>query len=84
MLCFLCRYRRVLRACALGADIDILPDKDRTELGDKVGYSKKLLLLSVIILLIIVIIVGIIRTMVMVMPSWPSCCESSLWLCDEC
>ena len=29
----------MLRACALGADIDILPDKDRTELGDKVGFS---------------------------------------------
>ena len=29
-------YRRVLRACALVADVDILPDKDRTELGDKV------------------------------------------------
>jgi len=26
----------VLRACALVPDIDILPDKDRTELGDKV------------------------------------------------
>ena len=26
----------MLRACALLPDIDILPDKDRTELGDKV------------------------------------------------
>jgi len=30
-------YRRVLRACALVPDVDILPDKDRTELGDKVA-----------------------------------------------
>lgn len=30
----------MLRACALGPDIDILPDKDRTELGDKVRLSK--------------------------------------------
>jgi len=32
----LSRYRRVLKACALIPDVDILPDKDRTELGDKV------------------------------------------------
>ncbi|ESN96276.1 hypothetical protein HELRODRAFT_67618 [Helobdella robusta] len=29
------RYRRVLKACALQQDIDILPDKDLTEIGDK-------------------------------------------------
>jgi len=28
----------VLRACALTPDIDVLPDKDRTELGDKVSF----------------------------------------------
>jgi len=37
------RYRRVLRACALQPDIDILPDKDRTELGDKVRLFTHLL-----------------------------------------
>lgn len=26
----------MIRACALQPDIDILPDKDRTEIGDKV------------------------------------------------
>ena len=30
------RYKRVLRACALQPDIDILPEKDLTEIGDKV------------------------------------------------
>ena len=30
------RYKRVLRSCALQPDINILPDLDRTEIGDKV------------------------------------------------
>ncbi|XP_072179889.1 ATP-binding cassette sub-family C member 9-like [Diadema setosum] len=29
------RYQRIIRACSLGADIDMLPARDRTELGDK-------------------------------------------------
>jgi len=29
------RYKRVIEACALQPDIDILPDNDATEIGDK-------------------------------------------------
>ena len=41
-------YRRVLRACALVADVDILPDKDRTELGDKVAGFRTLIIIIII------------------------------------
>ena len=30
------RYERVLEACALAADLKILPDGDQTEIGEKV------------------------------------------------
>lgn len=43
------RYKRVLRACALQPDIDILPEKDLTEIGDKVEYFVILSLVVVIL-----------------------------------
>jgi ATP-binding cassette subfamily C (CFTR/MRP) protein 1 len=33
------RYKRVIEACALQPDIDILPEGDATEIGDDKGIS---------------------------------------------
>ena len=32
------KYDRVLEACALKPDLEILPGGDQTEIGEKVGY----------------------------------------------
>lgn len=32
------RYTKVIHACALKADLDMLPAGDTTEIGDKAGY----------------------------------------------
>ena len=34
------RYDEVLDACALGLDLDLLPDGEHTEIGEKVLVSK--------------------------------------------
>lgn len=33
-------FDRSIIACALGPDLDSLPDGDMTEIGEKVAYSK--------------------------------------------
>ena len=33
------RYRKVIDACALGPDLEILPGGDETEIGEKVNRS---------------------------------------------
>lgn len=33
----ICRYQKVIEACALQSDIDSLPAGDATEIGEKVG-----------------------------------------------
>ena len=32
------KYEKIIEACALRADLDILPAKDMTEIGEKVKY----------------------------------------------
>ena len=41
------KYDAVLEACALKPDLEILPGKDQTEIGEKVRYSARALLLSI-------------------------------------
>lgn len=37
VLCLSVRYKAVIDACSLQADIDILPEGDQTEIGERVG-----------------------------------------------
>lgn len=32
------KYNKIVESCALNADLEILPGKDQTEIGEKVGF----------------------------------------------
>lgn len=37
------RYKAVIEACSLQPDIDILPQGDQTEIGERVGNAAKMI-----------------------------------------